>query len=99
MPRPAAPTPAAALAPEVPSGFSPAKEAIICAKIIEELRPIFRRDGGDVEMVDMEGSLVLVHLTGACSGCQLASQTLGGIQMKLSEALGRPVRVMPVAKT
>ncbi|ANT58928.1 iron-sulfur cluster assembly scaffold protein NifU [Salipiger sp. CCB-MM3] len=99
MPRPAAPTPAAAVAPEVPSGLSPAKEAIICAKIIEELRPIFRRDGGDVEMVDMEGSLVLVHLTGACSGCQLASQTLGGIQMKLSEALGRPMRVMPVAKT
>ncbi|MDX8355450.1 NifU family protein [Cognatiyoonia sp. IB215182] len=74
-----------------------AKEAILAAKIIEELRPVFRRDGGDVELVDMEGSMVLVNLTGACSGCQLASQTLGGIQQKISEALGRTVRVMPVA--
>ena len=47
----------------------------------------------------MEGSLVLVHLTGACSGCQLASLTLGGLQQKITEALGRPVRVMPVAQS
>lgn len=94
--KPAAP---ATPAPAAPAALSPAKEAITAARIIEELRPVFRRDGGDVELVDMEGSLVLVHLTGACSGCQLAAQTLGGIQKKISDALGRPVRVMPVAKT
>ncbi len=97
-----APEPALELALEpapqpAASGLSAAKEAILAARIIEELRPVFRRDGGDVELVDMEGSMVLVHLTGACSGCQLASQTLGGIQQKISEALGRTVRVMPVA--
>jgi NifU-like protein len=91
--------PVAAPAPAAPAGLTPAKEAILAARIIEEMRPVFKRDGGDVELVDMEGSLVLVHLTGACSGCQLAAQTLGGIQQKISEALGRPMRVMPVAKT
>ena len=94
-PAPVAPAPVAAAAP---TGLSAAKEAILVARVIEELRPVFRRDGGDVELVDMEGSMVLVHLTGACSGCQLATQTLGGIQKRISEALGRSVRVMPVAK-
>ena len=95
-PAAAAPAPAPAHAA---SGMSAAKEAIVAARIIEEMRPTFRADGGDVELVDMEGSLVLVSLTGACSGCQLAAQTLGGIQQKISQALGRPVRVMPVART
>ncbi|WP_425090889.1 Fe-S cluster assembly protein NifU [Tropicimonas sp. S265A] len=103
MPVMASPAPAPATAPAAEAapastGMSMAKEAIVAARIIEKLRPVFRRDGGDVELVDMEGSMVLVHLTGACSGCQLASQTLGGIQQKLSEALGRSIRVMPVAK-
>lgn len=91
------------IAPAPPRGalstLSPAKEAILVARIIEELRPVFRRDGGDVELVDLEGSTALVHLSGACSGCQLASQTLGGIQQKISEALGRQVRVKPVARS
>ncbi|MEO1677799.1 MAG: Fe-S cluster assembly protein NifU [Pseudomonadota bacterium] len=92
-----APTPVAE-AP-APTGLSPAKEAILVAKVIEDLRPVFQRDGGNVELVDMDGSLVLVELTGACSGCQLASQTLGGLQKRIVEALGRQVRVMPVAPT
>ncbi len=96
---PAAVAVAPAPAPAVPAGLSPAKEAILVAKLIDEMRPTFTRDGGDVELLDIEGNIVMVHLTGACSGCQLATQTLGGIQKIISEALGRPVRVIPVAKT
>lgn len=92
----AAPAPATAPAP---AGMSAAKEAILVSKIIEEMRPVFKADGGDVELVDMEGAMVLVHLVGACSGCQLAGQTLGGLAQKITEALGRPMRVLPVAKT
>jgi len=98
IPTPAQPTPVPEPTPApAASGMSAAKEAIVVARIIEELRPVFKRDGGDVELVDMEGSMVLVHLTGACSGCQLASQTLGGIQQEITKALGRQIRVMPVA--
>ena len=96
MPATAVVAPASPLAE---AGLSPAKEAILVARIIEEMRPVFKADGGDVELVDMEGSMVLVDLQGACSGCQLAGQTLGGLAQKLTEALGRPMRVMPVAKT
>lgn len=102
---PTAPAPTAATAPApAPAAsatpiMSPAKEAIIAARIIEEMRPIFHADGGDVELVDMEGSMVLVHLTGTCAGCQIASLTLGGLASRLTETLGRPIRVLPVAKS
>jgi NifU-like protein len=89
----------AAPAASAPAGLSPAKEAILVARIIAEMRPTFLADGGDVELVDMEGSMILVRLTGACSGCQLAGQTLGGLAAAATTALGRPMRVLPVAKS
>jgi len=86
--------------PEPPTtGVSAAKEAILVARIFEEMRPTFQRDGGDVELVDIEEARVLVRLTGACAGCLLAGHTLGGLQQKIVETLGRPVRVIPVAKS
>ncbi len=88
---PAPPAPAAAVIT--------AKETISVAKIIEEMRPIFHADGGDVELVDIAESKVFVHMTGACSGCQIASLTLGGLAKRITETLGRPMRVLPVAKT
>lgn len=95
-----APLPAAApVAAPVPGGRSPMQEAILVARTVEGMRPTFQADGGDVELVDLEGSLVLVHLKGACAGCSAASLTLGGLQKRISEALGRSVRVMPVAKS
>jgi NifU-like protein len=80
------------------SGISAAKEAIMVSRIFEEMRPVFQKDGGDVELVDIKGPLVLVNMTGTCAGCQLASQTLGGIQQQISAALGRTMRVMPAAR-
>ena len=35
-------------------------------------------------------------MSGACVGCQLAFVTVHGIQAKLIERLGFPVRVVPV---
>jgi NifU-like protein len=88
-----------ALAEAAPApALSPAKEAILVARIIEEMRPGFQADGGNVELVDIQGARVLVRLGGACAACQLVGHTLGGLQEKIIETLGRPVRVMPVAK-
>jgi len=63
---------------------------------IEELRPIFKRDGGDCELVDVEEDRVFVRFSGACRGCQLESVTLQGVQERLMERLGQPLRVIPV---
>ncbi len=65
---------------------------------IEELRPLLRKDGGDCELVDVDNSNVLVKLSGACVGCQMASVTVSGIQERLVAKLGIPVRVVPVGK-
>jgi NifU-like protein len=63
---------------------------------IEELRPYLKADGGDCELVDVDGDRVLVRLSGACVGCQAASVTINGIQERLAAKLGRPLRVIPV---
>jgi NifU-like protein len=63
---------------------------------IEDLRPYLQRDGGDCRLVDVEDNRVLVKLSGACVGCQLASVTMAGVQQRLVQKLGRPLRVIPV---
>jgi NifU-like protein len=63
---------------------------------IEELRPFLKADGGDCELVDVDGDRVLVRLSGACVGCQAATVTIGGIQERLAAKIGRPLRVIPV---
>lgn len=63
---------------------------------IEELRPYLKQDGGDCELVDVEGDKIYVKLSGACVGCQMASVTISGVQEKLMEKLGQLVRLVPV---
>ncbi|MCG8608998.1 MAG: Fe-S cluster assembly protein NifU [Pseudomonadales bacterium] len=63
--------------------------------VLESIRPALQADGGDVELVEVEGNTIYVHLTGACSGCQMAAMTLGGIQQRLIEELGEFVKVVP----
>lgn len=40
------------------------------------IRPALQRDGGDVELVAVEGDIVKIRLTGACGGCPMSQMTL-----------------------
>lgn len=64
-------------------------------ELLEEVRPNLQRDRGDVELLEVDGRNIYVNLIGACSGCQLASATLGGIQQHLAEGLNEMVLVLP----
>lgn len=75
--------------------LSPEEETAAVERVLDEMRPRFRADGGDVHLVDIVGPRVRVDLKGNCSGCQLAGLTLGGLQHRLAEALGRAVLVVP----
>lgn len=62
---------------------------------MDQVRPFLRQDGGDIHLVDVDGKNIYVRMSGACVGCQLATVTLGGVQKRLIEALGEPVRIIP----
>ncbi len=63
----------------------PTREEI--EKVLDEIRPALRFDGGDVELVDVqEDGTVLVRLMGACSGCGMSVLTLkAGIERALKQ--------------
>ncbi|MEA1675910.1 NifU family protein [Nitrospirillum sp. BR 11163] len=63
---------------------------------IAEIRPGLQRDGGDCELLEVDGDIVRVRLTGACVLCRLSATTLDGIQARVVERLGAFVRLVPV---
>ncbi|MCI5221427.1 MAG: Fe-S cluster assembly protein NifU [Candidatus Electrothrix sp. AR4] len=51
-----------------------------------EIRPTLKKDGGDIELVDVDGDFVTVSLRGACSGCHSSRTTLKEyVERKLRE--------------
>jgi NifU-like protein len=57
--------------------FSPFQFAKKVERVLDEyIRPQLRMDGGDLEIMDIKGTLIYCSLKGACSGCIGASQTL-----------------------
>ncbi len=55
-------------------------------EVLDKLRPFLLRDGGDVELVDIEDGIVKVRLMGACGSCPSSTITLkAGIERALLE--------------
>ncbi len=67
-------------------------------QVLEALRPQLMADGGDVELVEVDGNTVYVNMTGACSGCQMAAMTIAGIQQRLMEEMGEFLKVVPASE-
>ena len=52
----------------------------------EEVRPILKRDGGDLELIDVVENKVIVRMMGMCQGCHASELTTKGlVQEKLRE--------------
>jgi NifU-like protein len=61
----------------------------------EEIRPILKRDGGDVELVDLADNRVVVRMMGMCRGCLASDLTLKGlVQDKLRELIDPTLEVV-----
>jgi Fe-S cluster biogenesis protein NfuA len=67
----------------------------IIGATIEAARPAVQADGGDLELVAVEGHRVRVRLSGNCTTCSMAGQTLGGVRRQLMQVLDVPVMVVP----
>ena len=67
-------------------------------KVLAKLRPYLQRDGGDIELVDVdEDGVVRVRLTGACVGCPMSQMTLKmGIERELKKEIPEIKRVETV---
>ncbi len=52
------------------------KIELIRETIDREIRPRLKKDGGDVELLDVDGNTVYVALRGMCANCQMARFTL-----------------------
>jgi NifU-like protein len=51
-----------------------------------EIRPTLKKDGGDIELIDVDGDFVIVSLRGACSSCAKSQTTLKEyVEKKLRE--------------
>jgi NifU-like protein len=80
-----------AVAPPVPAPDKPKKLTTLQKiKLIEEtiereIRPMLLQDGGDLDLLDVDGNNVVVQFKGRCMGCQAAGLTLRGVQDKLQE--------------
>ena len=60
------------------------KEAV--EKALAKIRPMLQRDGGDVELVEVDNGVVKVRITGACKGCPMSQMTLkNGIERLLKQ--------------
>jgi len=49
---------------------------LIQQTINEQIRPALRADGGNIELIDVEGNKVVVAFRGMCAQCQLAEFTM-----------------------
>ncbi|AXY68552.2 NifU family protein [Thermosynechococcus sp. GLH187] len=66
-------------------------------KVLDELRPYLMADGGNVELVEIEGPVVRLRLQGACGSCPSSTMTLRmGIERKLKEAIPEIAEVQQV---
>jgi NifU-like protein len=98
----AAPAPVMDTTPETlaqgSTGMTSLKRIKRIETIIESIRPQLQMDKGDIELVEVMGDTIYVNMTGACSGCQMAAQTLGGVQQRIMEDLGEFIKVLPATE-
>lgn len=83
---------------DVRSAISPveATRIKIISDTIAALRPNIQADGGDLELISVNGNRIEVKLHGKCRACGLVGQTLGGIRRRLVSVLKSPIVVVPV---
>ena len=70
------------------------KMALIQDVLEREIRPRLQADGGDLDLVDIEGSKVIVGLRGMCVDCPSGGMTIKGIEERLQDVTGQDITVV-----
>ena len=70
------------------------KIALIQDVIEKEIRPRLQADGGDIELVDIDGNRIIVALRALCAECPVSGVTLKSIEEKLKELVDKDLVVV-----
>lgn len=70
------------------------KIALIQDVLEKEIRPRLQADGGDIELIDIEGNNVIVALRAMCVACPMGGVTIKGIEEKLRELVSEDLAVV-----
>jgi Fe-S cluster biogenesis protein NfuA len=66
-------------------------------EVLDKVRPALQRDGGNVELIEVNDGTVKVKLTGACAGCPMSTLTLkNGIERILKQEVPEVKQVIAV---
>ena len=66
-------------------------------EVLDKVRPYLVRDGGNVELIDVNDGTVKVKLVGACAGCPMSKLTLkNGIERILKQEIPEVKEVIAV---
>lgn len=80
--------------PTVPKKLTNLQKIALIQDVIErEIRPRLQADGGDLELIDVEGNKVTIGLRAMCVGCPMGDVTVKGIEDKLKELVGEDITV------
>ena len=69
------------------------KIALIQDVIEKEIRPRLQADGGDLELIDIDGSKVIIGMRAMCVGCLMGDVTVKSIETKLKELVSEDISV------
>jgi Fe-S cluster biogenesis protein NfuA len=66
-------------------------------QVLEKIRPLLQRDGGDIQLVDVVDGVVKVKLQGACGSCPMSTMTLKmGVEKQLKQEIPEIKEVVSV---
>jgi len=70
------------------------KMALIQDVLEKEIRPRLQADGGDLDLIDIDGNRVIVGLRGMCIDCPMGNMTINGIENRLKEVTAEEIKVV-----
>lgn len=81
--------------PRIPKKLTNLQKIALIQDILEkEIRPRLQADGGDLELIDVDGNKVSIALRAMCVACPMGGVTIKGIEEKLREIVGEDIVVV-----
>jgi NifU-like protein len=70
------------------------KIELVRETVREQIRPVIRTHGGDIDLIDVEGNMVIVAFRGMCASCKMSQVTMKDlVEAKLKEFVSEDLYV------